>query len=59
MLRVPSRIAAIAPLIGAPPAATTPTRANWDAPVKTSSDRAQVCRTLSPAATPTAPKLMP
>src|SRR5258708_6772815 len=37
----------------------TPTRANWLAPVKTSSDRAQVCATESPEATETAPKPTP
>ena len=34
-----------------PPAPSTPTTANCVAPVKTSSDIAQVCATLSPAAT--------
>ncbi len=38
-----------------PPAPTTLTTANCEAPVKTSSDMAQVCATLSPAATASTP----
>ena len=45
--------------MGAPPAAITPTRANWLAPVKTRNDRAQVWATDSPDATETAPKPTP
>ena len=42
-----------------PPAPSTPTRANWDPPVKSSADIATVCQTVRPAATETAPKLTP
>ena len=59
MLRVPSSSAVAAPESGAPPAATTPTSANWLAPVNMSSDSTQVCATLSPEATDTAPKPTP
>ncbi len=44
---------------GDPPAASTPTIANWDAPVKTRSDRAHVCSTSRPEETPTAPNDTP
>ena len=56
---MPSSMAVSAPEIGAPPAAITPTSANWLAPVKTSSDSAQVCATDRPDATETAPKPTP
>jgi hypothetical protein len=55
-LRVPSSSAVAAPDQGDPPEAMTPTSANCDAPVNISSDRAAVCHTSSPAATPIAPK---
>ena len=56
---MPSSRAVIAPDSGAPPDAMTPTSANWEAPVNTSRDSAQVCRTLSPAVTEMAPNEMP
>ena len=59
MLRVPSRSAVAAPDSGAPPAATTPTSANWLAPVNISSDSTQVCATLRPDDTATAPNPTP
>jgi hypothetical protein len=59
VLRVPSSSPVTAPAIGLPPAPSTPTKANWEAPVKTSSDRAQACSTERPAATEIAPKEMP
>ena len=59
MLRVPSMRAVAAPESGAPPAATTPTSANWLAPVNISSDSAHVCAMLRPDATDTAPKPTP
>ncbi len=59
MFRVPSISAVSAPESGAPPAAATPTNANCEAPVNITSDRAQVWRTESPAATETAPKETP
>ncbi len=49
----------MAPAKGDPPAASTPTRANCEAPVKTSSERAQVCQTSRPEVTLTAPKETP
>ena len=58
MLRVPSSRPETAGS-GVPPDAITPTRANWEAPVNTSSDSAQDCQTSSPAATETAPKDTP
>src|SRR3954464_13429735 len=48
-----------APEIGAPPAAATPTNANWEAPVNITKESAQVCTTESPAATATAPNETP
>jgi len=36
-----------------------PTNANWDAPVNTSSDNAQVCNTLRPDAVEMAPNETP
>ena len=39
--------------------AITPTRANWEAPVNTSSESAQDCHTSSPLATEIAPKEIP
>ena len=59
MLRVPSRSAVAAPESGVPPAATTPTRANWLAPVNISRDRTHVWATLRPEATDTAPNPRP
>ena len=59
MFRVPSISAVTAPESGAPPAATTPTIANWDAPVNITNDRTQVCSTDRPAATETAPNETP
>jgi hypothetical protein len=59
VLRVPSSSAVSVPDSGAPPAASTPTKANWEAPVNTSSDSAQVCSTSSPEATDTAPNETP
>ncbi|CCH86639.1 exported protein of unknown function [Modestobacter italicus] len=59
MLRVPSSsalpIAASAP----PPAPSTPTSANWEAPVNISSDIASACHGSSPAPTAAAPKATP
>jgi hypothetical protein len=43
----------------APPDATTPTAANWLAPVKVSNENRQLCSTENPAATPAAPKATP
>jgi hypothetical protein len=48
-------IAASAP----PPAASTPTNANWEAPVKTSIDMTHAWAGLSPLATASTPKEMP
>jgi hypothetical protein len=59
VLRLPSSSAVSAPDRGAPPAARTPTRANWLAPVNSSSDITQVCTTSRPAATPSAPNETP
>jgi hypothetical protein len=59
MLRVPSKTAVAAPDNGAPPDATTPTKANCEAPVKTKRLRAQACQTLSPEATAIAPNDSP
>ena len=59
MLRVPSSRAVAAPDMGAPPAATTPARANWLAPVNISRDSTHVCATVSPDDTATAPKPKP
>ena len=59
MLRLPRRIAVSAPVIGLPPDAMMPTNANWDAPVNTSSDNAQVCNTLRPDAVEMAPNETP
>ena len=42
-----------------PPAPSTPTSANWLAPVKTSSDSTQVCHRLRPEVTEIAPKDTP
>ena len=42
-----------------PPAATIPTRANCEPPENSSADSAIVCQSESPAATESAPKLMP
>jgi hypothetical protein len=58
-LRTPSNSAVAAPDKAAPPEAITPTNANWEAPVNTSNDRAQVCQTSRPAATETAPNEIP
>jgi hypothetical protein len=59
VFRVPSSTAVSAPESGVPPAARTPTSANWLAPVDMSIDRAQAWATDSPAPTATAPKEMP
>ena len=56
---MPSSSAVAAPDTGAPPAATTPTRANWLAPVNISSDSTHVWAMLRPEATDTAPKPKP
>ena len=42
-----------------PPPPTTPTKANCEAPVNMTTLSAQVCTTLSPDATDTAPKDAP
>ena len=42
-----------------PPAATTPTAANWLAPVNVKSEKRHVCSTEKPAATLAAPKATP
>ena len=55
VLRTPSRTPVAAPDQGEPPAPTTPMNANCDPPVKASTDSAQVCSTVSPDVTPTAP----
>ena len=59
MLRVPSSRAVSPPESGVPPAASTPTKANCEAPVNITSESAQVCATERPAATETAPKDTP
>ena len=59
MLREPSISAVTEAVAGVPPAASTPTSANWLAPVNISSDSAQVWATLSPDATATAPNEVP
>ena len=47
------------PASAEPPAPSTPTSANWEAPVNTRSERAQVWSTESPAVTPAAPNPRP
>jgi hypothetical protein len=56
---MPSRVAVAIAADPAPPAATTPTKANCEPPVNIRADRAWVCSTDSPAATESAPKEMP
>jgi hypothetical protein len=46
-------------LAAAPPEATTPTAANWLAPVKVNREKRQLCSTEKPAATLAAPKATP
>src|SRR6266550_2974809 len=58
VLRDPSNAAATAPAQMLPPAPTTPTSANCDAPVNMRSDSAPVWRTDSPAAVAIAPNEM-
>ena len=58
-LRVLSSDAPTTALSPAPPEATTPTAANWLAPVKVTSEKREVWSTLKPAATPAAPKATP
>ena len=59
VLREPRRSALAIPAGTEPPAPSTPTSANCEAPVNASSDSAQVCRTESPAVTLTAPNPRP
>ncbi len=59
MLRVPSSRPETAASSAVPPEAITPTSANWEAPVNTSSESAHDCHTLSPLATEIAPKEIP
>src|SRR3954471_10817754 len=56
---MPRAIAEAAPASGAPPPPRTPTSANCDAPVKTSSDITQHCSTDRPALLPAAPNVTP
>jgi hypothetical protein len=58
-LRAASSSAGASAAAADPPAAITPTVANCDAPVNTSSDIAQVWAGLRPAATDSTPKEMP
>ena len=55
MFRDPSSAAATAPDHTLPPAATTPTRANCDAPVNITRDITHVCASERPAAVEIAP----
>ena len=59
MLRVPSSSPDTAANNGVPPVPITPTSANCEAPVNTSSESAHDCQTLRPLATETAPKEIP
>jgi hypothetical protein len=59
VLREPSSSAVMADASGVPPPASTPTSANWLAPVNMTSDRTQVWATDSPEPTATAPKDVP
>ena len=59
VLRVPSSNAVSAPESGLPPEARTPTNANCEAPVKISSDIAQVCSDAQPARDAKAPNDAP
>ena len=56
---MPSMVAAAMALSGAPPDATTPTAANWLAPVNVHSEKRQLWSTEKPAATLAAPKATP
>lgn len=56
---MPSIRAVAAAESGAPPAAATPTNANCEAPVNITSESAQVCSTVSPEPTDTAPNEAP
>jgi hypothetical protein len=59
VLRLPSSSAPATAAAAVPPDARTPTSANCEAPVNSSSDSAQACPTLSPAAVHAAPKDSP
>ena len=59
MLRVPSSRALATAATPLPPAPTTPTRANWEAPVNIDSDITTACATVSPAEAAAAPKAVP
>ena len=54
-LRAASSSAGGSPAAAVPPAAITETNVNCEAPVNASSDMAQVCATLNPAATDSTP----
>ena len=56
---MPRRVAVATAASPVPPAPITPTKANCEPPVNMSSERAQVCQTDRPAATPRAPKDTP
>src|SRR5664279_135263 len=58
-LREPSSVAVAAAASGAPPAPSTPTSANWLAPVNMTADSVAVCGTDSPVAVAIAPKDSP
>jgi hypothetical protein len=59
VLRSPSRTPVTVAETTVPPAVSTPTKANCEAPVNISRLRAQVCQTSRPADTDTAPKDRP
>ncbi len=59
MLRVPSSSALATAATALPPAPSTPTSANCDAPVNSSSDSTQACSVDSPAVTAAAPNDSP
>ena len=58
-LRIPSKAAAPAAAIGLPPPAITPMNANWEPPEKSRMLSAQVCNTVKPDATDSAPNETP
>jgi hypothetical protein len=59
VLRAPSRRAFPTAAATEPPAAITPTAANWEPPVNTRSDMTHVCATDSPAPTESTPNETP
>jgi hypothetical protein len=52
-------VAIAAGAAASPPDAMMPTKANWEPPVKSTSESTCVCQMSRPAATARAPKLMP